>query len=728
MKKILLKVGGMTCSACSSGLEKYLKRQPGIKNVNINLILSIATIEYEGITKKQLEKYISDASFESFGEYQENLDVEKEKTWKTHLILMGILLIFMMIISMGHMVKLHLPLLNHENPRLLVSVLMIFTIFFLHYGRDILNSGVKNLIHRIPNMDTLVMFSVIFSILYSILFTIQIFMGDKTGLENLYFESACMVIYFVKLGRYIEEKSKSKTKEAIQKLVQVTPKTAIIRKDGKEREVSLDEIQVGDTLICKSFSKIAVDGTVVKGKNYVDESFITGESMPVLKEVGDKVIAGSTSYDGYLEYQAEKIGKSSTISEIVKFVVEATNTKNKIQRLADRISGYFVPIILGIASITLILQLLLNFPLEQAFLHFVTVLVVACPCSLGLAVPLVMVVSNGLCAKKGLFLKNGEALEQARNIDTIIFDKTGTLTIGKPKVYQFICYQEERRDEILNKVSNLESKSKHPIASAFEVKQEEVVEEFKTIDGMGITGIINNKFYALGNERLLNEQNIHNPYQKDAESMMNLGCSILYIVEKSEIVGIIGIKDVLRKETKEAIKNLKRAQIEVIMLTGDNEKTAGVIAKELAIKNVVANVLPTEKAQYVKSLVENKKRVMMVGDGVNDAIALVSATIGVSVKEGSDIAYDSADVILMNNNMNNILDFIKISQSSYRVMKENLFWAFLYNMMMVPLSMGLLENINITMNPMLASMMMTLSSITVVANSLRLGRRKTWKK
>ena len=725
MKKIVLKIGGMTCSACSSGLEKYLTKQTGVRSANVNLVLSIATIEYENINKKNLECYIKEAGFESLGEFKRIDDRETNKLDQTKLISLGIIMLFMMYVSMGHMLKLpNIPFMNHDYPIVLATVMLLSTLIFLWYGYDILKNGVKNLLHKMPNMDTLVMFSVLFSFIYSFYGYINIILRGNAYLGNLYFESTCMVIYFIKLGRFIEDISKDKTKDAIKKLVAITPQNAILKVDGKEKKVSIDEVKKEDLLICKSGDKIAVDGTVENGKTYVDESFITGESIPVLKSIGSNVIAGSISYDGYIEYRAKKIGKESTISEIVKLVVEATNTKSKIQKLADRISGYFVPIILTIAILTFIVQILCGLPIEKSLIHMVTVLVVACPCALGLAVPLVVVVSNGLCAKKGLFLRNSEVLEKAKNIDTIVFDKTGTLTFGKLNIFKIFNYSEYKDNNLLNIVSNLEKNSSHPISTAFKVNKKLEVNDFKTLNGIGIYGKINGKEYYLGNDKILSKLKIKDTNKRDYDDLVKNGCSIIYIIENNVVIGLIGVRDIIRTDIKDIVHKLNKNNIEVVMLTGDNEITAKIIANELGITKVIANVLPQEKAKHIKKLIDNGKKVIMVGDGINDAPALVSSTIGISINDGTDVAMDSADVILMNNDMKNILDLITISKRSYNVIKQNLFWASFYNICMIPIAMGLFSNMGINMTPMFGSIAMIFSSLTVVLNSLRFGRVK----
>ena len=725
MKKIVLKIGGMTCSACSSGLEKYLNKQEGVKEATVNLVLSIATITYENITVKDIERYIKEAGFTSLGEFKGIEDKVTNKNDKIKLILLGLLIIFMMYISMGNMLNLpSIPYLNHNYPLILSTTMLIITLIYLIYGLDIIKSGIKNLLHKMPNMDTLVMFSVIFSFLYSLYNYINILEGNNTLLHNLYFESTCMVIYFIKLGRVVEDSSKDKTKDAIRKLVQITPSYAVVKKNNKELKVTIDEVEVGDTLICKAGEKIAVDGIVTKGKTYVNESFITGESAPVLKEKGSTVIAGSISYDGLIEYKAKRIGRDSTISEIVKLVVESTNTKTKIQRIADKVSGIFVPVILIIAFLTFIIQLIIGLPLNEALIHMVTVLVVACPCALGLAVPLVVVVSNGICAKKGLFLRNSEVLEKARTIDTVVFDKTGTLTYGNLKIFKTYNYSNYKDNDLINIVSNIEKNSSHPISTAFKVKKKLVVTDFKTINGKGIKASVNNKEYYLGNNTLLKDLKIKDSHEEDYNTLINNGCSIIYVIEEGIVIGLIGVKDIVRDNIKDVIKKFNDNNIEVIMLTGDNEVTAKIIAGELGITKVISNVLPKKKASTIKDLVSKGRKVIMVGDGINDAPALVNSTIGISVNDGTDVAMDSANVILMNNDISNILDLIKISKKAYLIIKENLFWAFFYNLLMIPIAIGLLENYGISMSPMFASIAMTISSLTVVINSLRLSKMK----
>lgn len=721
MKKIVLKIDGMTCSACSSGLEKYLKRQKGIIDVNVNLILAIATITYEDLKIKSIENYIKEAGFKSLGEFKSLDDNTTFKKEKKKLIFFGLLLIILMYITMAHMIG--LPNLN-SYPKIYSLILILFSLMFLIYGFDIIKNGFKNLIHKIPNMDTLVTFSVISSLIYSLYGVFKIFNNDLSYIHNLYFESSCMVIYFIKLGRFIEGISKDKTKDAIKSLVQITPQYAVIKKNKTEEKITIDEVKVDDILICYPGDKIAVDGIVVSGKTHVNESFITGESKPVLKEKNSTVIAGSINYDGIINYQAKKIGRNSTISEIVRMVVESTNSKTKIQRIADKVSGIFVPIIFIIALTTFLLHILFGTSFANSLNYFVTVLVVACPCALGLAVPLVVVISNGKCAQKGLYLKKAEVIENARHIDTIVFDKTGTLTYGILKIDEVFNYSDINDKELLKIVSSLEANSTHPIATAFSKNNLLKVDDFENIVGMGIYGKIKGKDYYVGNLKLLQKLKIKDTHSLDYEFLTDQGCSILYVISNQKVIALIGVKDIIRNNIKDLIQSLKNLKINVIMLTGDNKKTAQLIAYELGIDEIVADVLPQQKASFIKSLIEDNKKVLMIGDGINDAPALVNATIGVSISDGTDIAVDSSDVVLMNNDLNNIIELLEISKSSFRIIKQNLFWAFFYNLVMIPVAAGILSPFNIVMNPMIASLAMTLSSLTVVFNSLRLRRTK----
>mgnify|MGYP000018403256 CR=1 FL=1 len=734
MKKIILSIDGMTCSACSNGLEKYLNKQDGIISAGVNLVMANATIEYDEkmLNQTKIEEFIKKAGFKSLGEFKEIKQDRKSKKEKIKFIAFTILAIVLMFISMGHMINLHtIPFLDpHTNTTNYMMTLLVLTIAFIIYGFDIIKNGYKNLIHKTPNMDTLVGIGVITSFLYSLYNMYLVFSGNHHQVMNLYFESSAIVIYFIKLGRYIDGISKDKTKEAIQKLVKITPNNAVIKIDGKLREVTLDEIHKGDIVVSRAGEKIAVDGTIIEGKAHLDESFITGESKPISKEIGSNVIAGSLNYDGYIEYKAERIGKESTVSEIVRLVVEASNTKAPIAKIADKVSGYFVPLVIAIAILTFIVYLIIGQGLESAITTFVTILVVACPCSLGLATPLAIIVSEGLCATNGILIKKSEILENAQKTNTVIFDKTGTLTYGKLKISEIKNYSNIENNELLQIVGSIESKSTHPIGKAFVDYLEDnkipilEVKEFENVTGYGIIGRVNNKKVIIGNSKILESYKIENKYEQDERNLASRGNSIVYVVQDEKVVALIGVNDIVRKEAKDVIKKLSDMKIETIMLTGDNKETANKIANELGIIKVIANVLPKEKSNTIKELRQKNKFVMMCGDGINDSPAIANSDIGVSVNSGTDIAMDSSDIILTKNNLESIVNLINISKKTIRNIKQNLFWAFFYNCLMIPVAMGLFKTFGISINPMLASLAMVLSSITVILNTLRLKKIK----
>ncbi len=730
MKKITLSVDGMTCAACSSGLEKYLKKQKGVMDAVVNLVMSTASIVYDEniITKEKIEEFVKEAGFISLGEFKE-IKIEKEKKKeKIKFIIFTILIILLMYISMGHMVGLKvIDFLNiHTHQTNYLITIFLLTCLFLIYGFNIIKNGIINLIHRIPNMDSLVSLGVLTTFIYSLVNMILVLNGNNDLINNIYFESSAVIIYFIVLGRRIDKISKDKTKEAINTLVTITP-THATRKIGDTLEtVTIDEIKKEDIIVAKEGEKIAVDGIIIKGTTHVDESFITGESKPVQKTVGDTVVAGSLNFDGLIEYTAKRIGKDSSISEIVKLVVEATNTKPKIASLADTVANYFVKAIILIAILAFIIYLLLGFSLNESLITFVTVLVVACPCSLGLATPLAIVVSEGLCAKNGILIKKSLILELASKVNTVIFDKTGTLTYGKLKVSRIFNYSSLKEKELLTLVCSLETKVNHPISNAFNILVEEKhlnllnVNEMKTLQGLGITGKIDKDKIIIGSSKILEKYKIKNTHKIDEEKLLQNGNTIIYVVKNKEILALIGVNDIVRNEAKEVVKDLNNMGIDVVMLTGDNEKTANIIGEYLNINKIISNVLPKEKSNKIKELQNNNQIVLMCGDGINDSIALKNADIALSFNSGTDIAMNSSDVLLINDNLNNITKLIKISKETLKIIKQNLFWAFFYNSLMIPVALGLFKNFGISVSPMMASLSMVLSSLTVILNTLRL--------
>lgn len=717
MKKVILNVEGMTCSACSNGLEKFLSKQEGIVSASVNLVMATALIEYdEKLTIKDLNRFVKEAGFKSLGEHKERKS-NRNASFIT-LILFSILGIILMYISMGQMFNLPIPnILNMmQNPKIYAISLMLLSLLFIFYGLDIIKNGFKNIIHKIPNMDSLVGVGVVVNFVYSLWNTLQVFMGNTNLVHHLYFESSAIIILFVKIGRFIDRKNKDKAVDTIKNLVTITPEKGTILKDEKDLEVNINEIQKGDIVVSKPGEKIAVDGIIIKGKTHTDESFITGESKPVSKKIGDKVIAGSVNYDGHIKYKAERIGKDSSISNIVTMVVEATNTKAPIARVADKISGYFVPIIFIIALIAFIVNLVLIKNINDAILALVSVLVVACPCALGLATPLAMVVAIGNCSKNGILVKFSEILETTNKIDTIVFDKTGTLTTGKMTIVDGVYSKEN-----LKLLKSLEKNSNHPLAKSIYNDEKDIfnVEEFKEEPGLGVKGKINGTQYFAGNYKYVEKMQVKNELKAEEEKFISKGESIVYLFNQKETLLIIGLADTIKKDTIKTINELKKIDKKIFMLTGDNDKTAKIIAKQVGIENIISNVSPKQKLDKIKELNINNN-CAMVGDGINDSPSLKTATIGISVENGTDISADSSDVILLNENMSNILKLFKIGKSTIKIIKQNLFWALFYNICMIPLATGIFT---ISLNPMIASLAMTLSSLTVVLNSLRLLKK-----
>jgi len=729
LKKVLLKIGGMTCSACSSGLEKYLNKQDGINLASVNLVMNNANIEYddEKLSLEEVEKFIDKAGFESLGIDNFEKEEKKNSFEKYKIILITIFSLIILYISMGAMIGLpEIPFIKMmKYPARFAICLLVLSSIVLFLGKDILRNGFKNLIHKTPNMDTLVMIGVVASMIYSIFGTVMIFRGHSHYVMNLYYESAAIVVFFIKVGKYIEGRNTDKTKEALKELMTITPNHAVIIREGKEKTVTLDEIQKEDIVVCKPGEKIAVDGTVIEGATHIDESFITGESVPVKREIGSKVIAGSINYEGTIKYKAEKIGKESTVSEIVRLVVESTSSKAPIAKIADKVSSVFVPVVIAIAVIAFITWIIISKDIAFAINIFITVLVVACPCSLGLATPLAIVVGSGLATKKGILVKSSESLENAHKVKTVVFDKTGTLTEGKLTVSKLYNYSDMKEEELLKIIASVENKSEHPIARAivnYSIERKIKIDEtndFKAVAGMGVIANYNERTVIIGNQKLMDENKIEILEKQDAEELVQDGNSILYVALDNKLIALVGVKDTIREDIIKVIHDLKAKNIDVIMLTGDNEKTAQNIAKKIKIDKVISNVMPKQKAEEIEKLKQDGL-VMMCGDGINDSISLVKADIGVSVASGTDIARDSAQVVIMNDNLNRINDVIEISKKTVRNIKQNLFWAFFYNACMIPVACGFLVKFGIMINPMIASLAMTLSSLFVVLNVLKL--------
>ena len=716
MKNIILNVGGMTCSGCSAGLEKYLNKQDGIVSASVNLVLATVKIEYDEnlLDVNKLNKFIGEAGFTSYGEeYNKN----KRKPERLVLLIYTVLTILLMYISMGNMFKITMPnIINmHFNPNIYSISLAAITFLYFIYGFDIIKSGIKNLVHRMPNMDSLIMIGVIVNYLYSLFNMILVFKSDMNGLHHLYFEASAMTILFVKIGRFIDKNNRIKATDAVRGLVSVTPKKAVKLVDGEEKTVTINEISKGDIIVCRPGEKIAVDGIVRKGRTNINEALITGESKPVHKEIGNEVIAGSINCNGYIEYEAVRIGRETNISNIVKMVVEATNSKTEIQKFVDKVSGIFVPVIFILAVLASILNFIVIRDISIAVNVFVTVLVVACPCALGIATPLAMVVSIGKLSKNGIFIKSSESLEILKGIKNIVFDKTGTLTNGK-----FSVVDKNISDENMQILQSIEFNSKHPIAQSIceysDFNKIEVT-NFREIEGYGVQADIGNITYYVGSSKFVKEQCINNIYCNDEEKFLNNGYTIVYLFNNDGVLGIVGLADTVKDGVKELIQELKNMNKNIYMLTGDNEAAAKIIANEIGIDNVESNLTPKQKLVYVSNMNDDTNSVMMVGDGINDSPSLKSAAIGVSVEGGSDVSADSSDIILMNSNIGIISLLLKVGKKTNRIIKQNLFWAVFYNCIMIVIATGLLP---IHINPMIASMAMMMSSLMVVFNSLRL--------
>lgn len=721
MKKIILKIDGMTCTSCSNSLEKHLRKQEGIINANVNLVLEEAYIEYEdNLTLETLDKYVAKSGFKSLG-VPKNI---KEKSGLIPLIIFSILAVCILSFSVIFMTALK----KEDYPLIFTITSFVIILPFLVYGFDIFKSGMKGFIHLSPNMHSLVTLGVFTSFIYSFIEMILILKGYTGYVKTIYFESCAIVIYFIKLGRFIDHKGKVKTKKALTELMEITPSKAILLKDGIEKEIDIDEVKVDDILVLRPGMKATSDGVVVNGSAHFDEAFLTGEAISSKKTTGSNVIAGTINLDGYIEYKVLKNGRDSTISEIVNLVKEASNSKAKISKLADKICSIFVPFIMLIALIAFISFFIATKSFNSAIIKFTTVLVIACPCALGLATPLALVVSHGMCASNGILIKNSTTLEDVSKINRIIFDKTGTLTKGHFVITEYYNYSSLDDKELLDIVSNIESNSSHPISKAFTVTNKLDVTDYKNIDGIGIVGKIGNDTYHLGSKKLLTYLNIKYDNSNDLETLYNLGSTIVYIVKNGEIVGLIGLNDTLKDDAYDVIKEFKNRNIKLSILTGDNEASANKVKEILEIDECISNVYPKDKKTIIDNYMNNGDYCMMIGDGINDAPSLVSANIGVSVNKDCNIASDSADIILINDNIESIINIFIISNKTFRIIKENLFWAFFYNIIMIPIALGALEFANIYFNPMIASFAMMISSLTVILNSLRIRRVKLWKK
>lgn len=737
------KIEGMTCSACQSHVEHAVSKLDGIESCNVNLLANSMDVKFntEQITDEDIKNAVTKAGYQAFDfEEQQNgaLKVQTKDNRLRDLIISAVFALLVFYLAMGPMMKIPVPPIFNQNPIILAITELLLTIPVIFLNRHYFINGFKRLIKLSPNMDSLIAVGSSASLIYGIVILYQMAYQLNVGQDithlahDLYFESASMILVLVSFGKFLESKSKKKTNDSIQKLMALAPQKAIVLRNGEEIEVGIEQVMLGDQVIVKRGMQVPVDGIILEGSGSVDQSNITGESIPVYKEINDEVISSTLLTNGYMVIQATKVGKDTTIQTIIKLVEEAANSKAPISKLADRISFFFVPVVMLIALISFIVFCFLESP-AFAFGIGISVLVIACPCALGLATPVAIMISTGVAARNGLLIKNAEILEKTHSIKTIVLDKTGTITEGKPKVTDLISYTEEN---LLQIAYSLELKSEHPLAQAIlaEAQEKELaslpVEQYESYAGMGVSGFIHQTQYIIGNKRLIDQFNIS--YQDHLEEMNQFakeGKTPLYIANEKELIGIITVQDPIKEDSKEAIHNLKRLGLKVVMLTGDNQNTAQAIANQLGIDEVISEVLPDDKQKYVQQYQKNNQHVAMVGDGINDALALMSADIGIAIGRGADIAIEAADIVLVSNSLNDVYAAIKLSKRTINNIKGNLFWAFFYNAIGILFASGIFYYAwHIKLNPMISALAMSFSSVFVVTNALRLNTFKNKKK
>lgn len=732
------KVEGMTCAVCAGRVEKVTKKIDGVENSVVNLTtekLSI-TVDDDVVTYGDIKRAVEKAGYKLIRE-EEKENAEKKLSDKDkllrRLIFSCIFTIPLLIVTMGHMVGMPLPKIIDPmiNPMNFALFQIILTVPVMIVGYKFYLIGYKNLFKLSPNMDSLIAVGTSAAFLYSIFGMYKIATGDTSYAMHLYFEAAVTILTLITLGKYLEAISKGKTSEAIKKLMGLVPKTATIIRDGKEAIIPIDEVIVGDIILVKPGEKLPVDGEVIEGTTSIDESMLTGESIPVEKTIGSNVIGASINETGFIKYKATKVGKDTALAQIIKLVEDAQGSKAPIAKMADVISSYFVPIVIGLAILASIAWLIAGETPVFALTIFISVLVIACPCALGLATPTAIMVGTGKGAENGVLIKGGEALEITHKIDTIVFDKTGTITEGKPVVTDIVT-KEKNKNELLSLAASAEKGSEHPLGEAIvrgaeekniELKQ---LESFNSIPGHGIQVVIEGDTILLGNLKLMKENSIDiGVLQEDSDRLAYEGKTPMYIAINNSLEGIIAVADTVKPSSIKAIKELHNMGIKVAMITGDNKKTADAIAKQVGIDIVLSEVLPEDKANEVKKLQGENRKVAMVGDGINDAPALAQADIGIAIGSGTDVAMESADIVLMRSDLMDVISAIKLSKATIRNIKQNLFWAFGYNVLGIPVAMGVLHLFGgPLLNPMIAAAAMSLSSVSVLANALRLKRFK----
>ena len=737
MKQECYDITGMTCASCSAAVERVTRKMDGVEESNVNLATNKMTITYDE-KKVSQEDIIQRVEKAGFGAQLEQIK-EKEQEEAQHKIrrrVIGSILfaVPLLYISMGHMLPFQLPLpdiLSMEtHPLNYALAQLILTVIVLIFGRKFYIVGFKTLFHGHPNMDSLVAIGTGSAFLYSLVMTVRI-PSDTHAVHSLYYESAAVVVTLVMLGKYFESKSKGKTSEAIRKLMELAPDTAVRLRNGKEEEIPVEQVRKGDILFIRPGNKIPLDGIVIKGVSSVDESMLTGESIPVEKEMGAEVIGGSMNYNGALEIEVTHTGNDTTLAKIIKLMEDAQGRKAPISKMADVVAGYFVPAVLLIAIVAAVLWAVTGHPIGFVLKIFVSVLVIACPCALGLATPTAIMVGTGLGASHGILIKSGEALETTHKVQAVVLDKTGTVTEGKPKVVQVLS-KRLSKEELLWMAGACEVPSEHPLGKAIvEAAREQKEElpscdEFSSITGQGIHAKLEGKEFWIGNGKLLKEQNFSaEEFEKEAEEIAAKGQTPMFVVMDGQMEGIISVADTLKETSRDAIDQMKKAGMKVYMLTGDNRRTAEYIGQQVHADEVIAEVLPQDKAAVVQKLQEEGNIVLMVGDGINDAPALAQADIGVAIGSGSDIAMESSDIVLMRSDLEDVYRAVKLSRATIRNIKENLFWAFAFNSCGIPVAAGLLYAFGgPLLNPMIAGLAMSFSSVFVVSNALRLRRLK----
>ncbi len=737
--KVMIPIEGMTCSACSAAVEKSIKKLDVIAT-HVNLSTEQAYVEYDPqkVRLSEIKQAITKAGYKPLDISVEAIDedqLRKEKEINQRKLELAVALAFtipLFVFAMGHMIGIPVPMwmMPHEYPLQFVFVQFLLTVPVIIAGRRFFLVGFRTLFSGHPNMDSLIAIGTSAAFFYGLVVLYQVYIGNHSMVENLYFEIAAGILTFIMIGKYLETRSKGKTSEAMKKLLGLQPKTARVLVDDQEIEISIDEVHVHDICISKPGEKIAVDGIIIKGHAAIDESMLTGESIPVEKTVDDRVIGGSVNKNGLIHYRVTQVKGNTVLDQIVHLVQQAQAQKAPIAQLADIISGYFVPVVIVIALVSLGAWYWFTNDLSFSLTIFISILVIACPCALGLATPTAIMVATGKGANMGVLIKSGEALETAHKITTVVFDKTGTITQGKPQVVDILTKDIEQ-DRLLSLAASVEKGSEHPLAEAIvnKAKQKDVpilsVDDTHVLVGLGIEATVDSHHVILGNARCLKEKGIENTLLGEAQRLAQTGKTPMYVAVDGELVGLIVVADVIKPSSKKAIDQLHALKIKTVMLSGDHQDTARAIADEVGIDTVYAEVLPADKARIVQEIQKTHGTVAMVGDGVNDAVALTTADVGIAIGSGTDIAMESADIVLMRNDLIDVSNAIGLSKKTIRTIKENLFWAFAYNTAGIPIAAGVLYLMGgPLLNPMFAAAAMAFSSVSVVTNALRINNFK----